>query len=85
MMEPHRINIPSRTSIHSSTVLAAGQIVVDALREAGINPRSKAAQSNAMLYALVGAWGRAEMTRERFIHACKNLLILNPTLGEERT
>lgn len=79
-MNPIRINIPNRVPL--DTVAAAGSIVLDALREAGIEPRSRAAQSNPMLAALLSEWGRGVMTRDRFIHACKNLLVLNPALGK---
>lgn len=58
----------------------AGQIVVEALREAGLEPR--AAYQNPMMQQLVLAWGHGEMTRETFLRACRNMLILNPSLAE---
>lgn len=55
-----------------------GKIIVDALREAGIDPMKAA--SNQMICSLVGSWGRAEMTRDEFLHCCRNMAILNPSL-----
>lgn len=60
----------------------AGQIVIDALTEAGMNPRNPSVPQNLMVRELVAAWGRGALTRAHFVKACKNLLILNPKLGE---
>lgn len=62
-----------------STRRKAGQIVIDALRECGIDPM-KAAR-NLMMQQLVMTWGRGEMARETFLRACRNMKILNPSLA----
>jgi len=59
---------------------AAGQIIVDALRESGMNPNNPEVQSNPMVGECLGVWGRGEWTREEFVKAMRNLTILNPGL-----
>jgi ribonuclease PH len=76
-MTPVRINIPSA---ERQTVQAAGQLVIDALEEAGINSDSPIAMTNQMVGDCLGMWGRGEWTREQFIKAMRNLAILNPSL-----
>ncbi len=77
MQEPIRIHIPDRDVRQE-----AGQIVVDALREAGLNPSNRRVQSHPMVRSLLAAWGRGESTREQFVNGCRNLLVLDPRLSE---
>jgi hypothetical protein len=72
----HTINIPDNAA---KIRAAAGQLVIDALREAGIDPIK--AVHNPLCVALVHEWGHSLMTRETFIHSCRNLLIMNPALA----
>ncbi len=59
-MEVRRVEIPSRKL---EVEQAAGKIVIAALQEAGINPRSEHAQRNVLLRELLGQWGRREISR----------------------
>jgi hypothetical protein len=68
-----RISIPPRDIPRQ-----AGKIVLDALREAGIDPRK--AYNVPMIRALVQAWGRSEIGREEFISSCRKILILNSSI-----
>lgn len=70
-MKPIKINIPDPSR-------AAGQIVIDAIREAGIDPARAA--TVPMIRELVGKWGRDEITRDQFISLLRKLLLLNPSL-----
>lgn len=47
-------------------------------KEAGLDPMK--AGNNVMFAAMVREWRDGRWTREQFIHACKNLAILNPSL-----
>lgn len=78
MAEPVRISIPDRPQ--GNVEQQAGQIVLDALREAGMNPLKLMVITHPMVRALVGAWGRGECTRAQFVNGCRNLTILNPAL-----
>jgi hypothetical protein len=73
-LPPHRITIPDR-----KPDVAAADIVIQAFRRNGIDPRK--AYSNPMCVALAQAWVRGEITHDHFNRACRNLLILNPKLG----
>lgn len=75
-MPLHKLDVP-----HDPEKIrnAAGGIVIDALIEAGIDPRK--AIRNQMCIALAGEWSQAKMTRAQFVHSCRNLLILNPGLA----
>jgi hypothetical protein len=64
------------------TLQEAARIVLDALEEVGIDPEK--GQHNVMLSCLLASWARDEITRDEFVHAAKNLLILNPKLGEAK-
>lgn len=74
-MNPIRINIPDEPK---TLVAQAGQIVIDAIREAGMDDEK--AINVPMVRTLVGMWGRGEKTRDEFIKSLRNLLILNPSL-----
>lgn len=74
-MNPLRINIPD---VPRPLIRAAGQIVVDAIHEAGMD-EAKAAEVPMVRY-LVGSWGRGEHTRDEFIRLLKKLVMLNPNL-----
>ena len=74
-----RIDIPDAkpATIHQR----AGQICIDAIKEAGLDPLKVA--GNAMGIAIIQAWGRGEFSRDDVIHSLRNLLILNPSLAKE--
>lgn len=57
----------------------AGQIVIDALREARVDERR--AINNRAIVAIVAAWGRGEVDRAGVVSMCRKVLILNPKLG----
>jgi hypothetical protein len=78
-MEPVRIDIPAARPLPIDR--QAGQIVLDALAEAGLHPLRAA--GNPMVRALLGSWGRGESTRAEFVNGCRNMGILNPKLKLE--
>lgn len=70
-----RISIPDA---QPTVTRQAGQLVIDAIREVGMDPLKAA--THPMVTQMVGMWGRGEWTRGQFVHALGNMLILNPTL-----
>jgi hypothetical protein len=60
----------------------AMDITFAALREAGLDPRK--GMQNPMVGALILDWTKGRMTREKFLHCCRNVLILNPALAKGR-
>jgi hypothetical protein len=75
-MTPIRIDIPDAPV--TPVARAAGQLVIDALREAGIDPRKAAGVP--MVVQMAGMWARGEWTRDQFVRAARNVGILNPAL-----
>lgn len=53
----------------------AGQIVIDALVESGLNPRT--AHNTPMVRSLVGMWGKNEIDRAKFVELCKKVAMFN--------
>jgi len=51
---------------------------MDAIREAGLDPRK--AISNPMAVQIIQLWGRGEWTRAQVVRTLSNLAILNPGL-----
>lgn len=74
-----RIDIPSAAPDPATVRSRAGQIVIDALREAGIDERK--AIRNPMICTIVEAWGRNEIDRADVVSMCRKVLILNPGLA----
>lgn len=74
-MDLHTVDIPPR-----AVARAAADIVIDAFRANGIDPRK--AINNLMCQSLAVEWSHGRMTRAEFDHACRNLLILNPKLAQ---
>jgi hypothetical protein len=61
----------------------AGQIIMDAIREAGVCPRR--AMGVSIIRELVTEWGTKPPTaqaRNDFIRSVRNVAILNPTILE---
>lgn len=79
MMNAHRINIPDAKP--PTIAQQAGQLAIDAIREAGMDPR-KAAE-HPMVCQMLQMWCRGEWTRAQVVHALGNMLILNPGLAQE--
>jgi hypothetical protein len=71
----HRIDIPSAPNPAHE---AAG-IVMAMLREVGIDPRR--AINNPIMQQLSIEWVSGRFTKEQFCHACRNMLIFNPSLA----
>lgn len=69
----------SDTNADPNLANAAAQIVMDALREFGVDPAK--AIFNEMIRECSQAWARGEMTREEFKRCCENMLIFNPSLA----
>jgi len=59
-------------------------IAIAAMREAGIDPAKAVRSGNATLMQLTLEWRDGLMSREQFVHACRNLVILNPGLAAEK-
>jgi hypothetical protein len=79
MTHHYRIDIPSAKP--ADPALAAADIIIAAIRDAGICPH-KAAE-NRMLREMSQRWVRGELgwSRADFVRACRNVLVLNPGLA----
>lgn len=75
-IEPILIKVPDTIQDQAS------QIVVDALIEAGVNPRLRATLNNRMVQAGVLEWRDGRWTRGQFVANMRKLLIMNPKLGD---
>lgn len=73
-MEPLRIDIPSAKP--PSVALAAADILIDAIREAGVDPRK--AYGVPIIHDMAVMWRDGEMTRAEFVSGCRKFAILNP-------
>lgn len=78
--EPIRIDIPDAKPVDVGR--QAGQIVIDAIEEAGLDPL-KSAKSD-VVRDVIRAWGRGEYSRADVIHVLRMMLILNPSLASSR-
>jgi hypothetical protein len=72
-----RIDIPDQKT--SDVAYQAGGIVLDAVREAGLDPVKSA--GNPVVRQIIGLWGRGEWKRDQVVKAFRNLAILNPGIS----
>lgn len=78
-MEPIRISIPDLKPDETAVRRAAGQLAIDALREAGMDPVK--AVTFPLAVALLQSWARGESSRAATINGLRNCVIMRPSLS----
>lgn len=74
-----RISIPDANS--PTIEQQAGRLIVEAVEEAGLDPRE--ASKNEMARQIIVEWGAGRWTRALTIRTLRNLLVLNPSLAPD--